>query len=133
MATAVRSLQNFIAGEYVDAASDETFAVVNPATGDTIADEPLSSEQDVDRAVKAARSAFETFSQTTPGDRATMLLALADAIDANAEEITELEVANAGKPIEAFKADEIPAMSDCLRFFAGAARTMQVPTAGEYL
>ncbi|HEX7222232.1 MAG TPA: gamma-aminobutyraldehyde dehydrogenase [Candidatus Limnocylindrales bacterium] len=133
MATAVRSLQNFIGGEYVDAATDETFAVVNPATGDTIADEPLSSDQDVDRAVKAARSAFETFSQTTPGDRATMLLALADAIDANAEEITELEVANAGKPIEAFKADEIPAMSDCLRFFAGAARTMQGPVAGEYL
>ena len=133
MATAVRSLKNFIGGEYVDAAADETFAVVNPATGETIADEPLSSEQDVDRAVKAARDAFESFSQTTPGDRATMLLKLADAIDEHAEEIIELEVDNAGKPIEAFKADEIPAMSDCLRFFAGAARTLQGPVAGEYL
>jgi betaine-aldehyde dehydrogenase len=133
MATAVRSLQNFIGGEYVDAAADDSFAVVNPATGDTIADEPLSSTEDVDRAVGAARKAFAEFSQTTPGDRATMLLKLADALDANAESITELEVDNAGKPIEAFKADEIPAMSDCLRFFAGAARTMQGPTAGEYL
>jgi betaine-aldehyde dehydrogenase len=133
MATAVRTLQNFIGGEYVDAAADETFAVVNPATGETIADEPLSSEQDVDRAVKAARDAFESFSQTTPGDRATMLLKLADALDEHAEEITELEVDNAGKPIEAFKADEIPAMSDCLRFFAGAARTLQGPVSGEYL
>jgi betaine-aldehyde dehydrogenase len=133
MATAVRSLKNFIGGEYVDAATDETFAVVNPATGETIADEPLSSEQDVDRAVRTARDAFESFSQTTPGDRATMLLKLADALDEHAEEITELEVDNAGKPIEAFKADEIPAMSDCLRFFAGAARTLQGPVSGEYL
>src|SRR5687767_1322725 len=133
MATAVRSLKNFIGGEYVDAAADETFAVVNPATGETIADEPLSTTEDVDRAVKAARAAFESFSQTTPGDRATMLLKLADALDEHGEELTELEVDNAGKPIEAFKADEIPAMSDCLRFFAGAARTMQGPSAGEYL
>jgi betaine-aldehyde dehydrogenase len=133
MATAVRSLQNFIDGEYVDASADETFAVVNPATGEPLADEPLSSAEDVDRAVKAARKAFESFSQTTPADRAAMLLKLADALDEAADEITEIEVDNAGKPIEAFKADEIPAMTDCLRFFAGAARTLQGPTAGEYL
>ena len=134
MATAaVRSLQNFIDGEYVDASADETFSVVNPATGEPLADEPVSTAADVDRAVRAAHRAFETFGQTTPGDRATMLLKLADAIDEHGDEIAELEVANAGKPIEAFKADEIPAMSDCLRFFAGAARTMQGPTAGEYL
>jgi len=133
MATAVRTLQNFVDGEYVDATADDTFQVVNPGTGEQLAEEPLSSAEDVDRAVAAATRAFETFGQTTPGDRATMLLALADAIDEHGDEIAQLEVANAGKPIEAFKADEIPAMSDCLRFFAGAARTMQGPTAGEYL
>src|SRR3712207_7553891 len=133
MATAVRTLQNFIGGEFVDASAEETFAVVNPATGEALADEPLSTAEDVDRAVAAARSAFESFGQTTPADRATMLLKLADLLDEHGDEIAELEVDNAGKPIEAFKADEIPAMSDCLRFFAGAARTMQGPTSGEYL
>ncbi len=133
MGTTVRSLQNFVGGTYVDPAADATFAVVNPATGEAIADEPLSSAQDVDRAVESARDAFSSFSRTTPADRAAMLLGLADALERHSDELTELEVDNAGKPIEAFRADEIPVMSDCLRFFAGAARTMQGPTAGEYL
>ena len=133
MGTTVRSLQNFVGGTYVDPAADATLAVVNPATGEAIADEPLSSAQDVDRAVESARDAFSSFSQTTPADRAAMLLGLADALERHSDELTELEVDNAGKPIEAFRADEIPVMSDCLRFFAGAARTMQGPTAGEYL
>ena len=134
MATAaVRTLQNFVDGEFVDATGDETFEVVNPATGERIADEPLSSAQDVDQAVKAAARAFETFGFTTPAERATMLLKLADAIEERAEEIIQAEVSNAGKPIEAFREDEIPVAADCLRFFAGAARTMQGPTAGEYL
>jgi betaine-aldehyde dehydrogenase len=133
MATAVRTLQNFVDGELVDASADETFPVVNPATGETLAAEPLSTAADVDRAVAAAGRAFETFGQTTPADRAGMLLALADALDEHADELTDLEVDNAGKPLEAFRADELPAVSDCLRFFAGAARTMQGPTAGEYL
>ena len=133
MATAVRTLQNFIDGDFVDATADESFPVVNPATGDALADEPLSSAGDVDRAVAAAKAAFDGFGATTPGERAGMLLRLADALDEHGDELAELEVDNAGKPIEAFKADEIPAMSDCLRFFAGAARTMQGPTSGEYL
>ena len=107
--------------------------VVTPATGEHIADEPLSSDQDVDRAVTAAARAFETFGSTTPAERATMLLKLADALDERAEEFVQTEVMNAGKPIEAFREDEIPVASDCLRFFAGAARTMQGPTAGECL
>ena len=120
-------------GEYVDATGDETFAVVNPASGEQLAEEPVSSSGDVDRAVAAAKRAFESFENTTPGDRAGLLLALADMIDEHGEELATLETDNAGKPIEMMKADEVPAMSDCLRFFAGAARTMQGPTAGEYL
>jgi betaine-aldehyde dehydrogenase len=133
MATAVSTLQNFIDGEFVDATGDETFDVVNPSTGEKLAEEPLSSSQDVDRAVKAASRAFETFGYTTPADRASMLLALADALDEHGDEIADLEVDNAGKPMGAFREDELPVASDCLRFFAGAARTMQGPTAGEYL
>jgi len=134
MATAaVRTLQNFVDGEYVDASADETFRVVNPATGEQLASEPLSGTRDVDRAVAAAARAFETFAETTPAQRATLLLKLADALDDHGDELAEIETDNAGKPIEAFKADEVPVMSDCLRFFAGAARTLQGPTAGEYL
>jgi betaine-aldehyde dehydrogenase len=133
MATAVRTLQNFIDGERVDATGDATDTVVDPSTGETLAEAPRSSAADVDAAVAAARRAFATYSTSVPGERQGYLLALADAIEEHADELTQLEVANAGKPIEAFKADEVPAMVDQLRFFAGAARTMEGKAAGEYL
>jgi betaine-aldehyde dehydrogenase len=132
MATAVRTLQNFIDGEWVDPAEGRTEPILNPATGETIAQAPASTEQDVERAVAAARRAFEGYGVTTPGERALMLLKLADAIEEHADEIAELEVANAGKPIQAFKDDEIPFMVDNLRFFAGAARCLEGRPAGEY-
>jgi betaine-aldehyde dehydrogenase len=131
--TATRTLQNFIDGQFTDAAADDSREVLNPATGEVIAQMPLSGEEDVDRAVKAARKAFESFSQTTPGERSQLMLNLADALEDHADEISEIEAANAGKPIEAFKADEMPVMSDQLRFFAGAARCMEGKAAGEYL
>src|SRR6185437_5378731 len=88
---------------------------------------------DVDRAVKAATKAFETWSRTTPADRSLALLKLADAIEENGDEIAAIESENAGKPIESVKADEIPAIVDPLRFFAGAARCLEGKSAGEYL
>ena len=96
--------------------------VLNPATGEELARAPLSSAEDVDRAVKAARRAFEGWSQTTPAQRAQALLALADLVEEHGEEIARLEALNAGKPIAAVTDDEIPVMADNLRFFAGAAR-----------
>src|SRR5579863_3552538 len=133
MATQTSTLQNFIDGEFVDAAAGDTLPVVNPATGETIAEEPMSSPQDVERAVQAARRAFEGWSASTPAERSIALLRLADAIEEHADEITELEVDNAGKPIEAFRADEIPFMVDNLRYFAGAARNLGARNTGEYL
>src|SRR5579884_3643552 len=106
--TGLRTLQNFIDGEFVDTAEGRTTTVVNPATGEAIAEAPDSTAQDVDRAVAAARRAWESYRDTTPGDRALMMLRLADAIEDHADEIAELEAANAGKPIQAFKDDEIP-------------------------
>jgi betaine-aldehyde dehydrogenase len=131
--TATAPLRNFIDGEFVDAAEGATTAVLNPATGEQIAQAPNSTQADVDRAVKAAQSAFDGWAKTTPGERALALLKLADAIEERADEIAELESDNAGKPIEAFKADEIPFMVDNLRFFAGAARVLEGKAAGEYL
>jgi betaine-aldehyde dehydrogenase len=134
MATATKTkLQNFIDGEFVDPAEGATEEVVNPATGEGIAEAPLSTKKDVDRAVAAARKAFEGWSTATPADRSGALLKLADAIDEHADELADLESADAGKPRNAFLEDEIPACSDQLRFFAGAARNLEGKAAGEYL
>jgi betaine-aldehyde dehydrogenase len=134
MAIQVETLKNFIGGEFVDPAEGETEPVLNPATGEVIAQAPLSTKQDVDRAVDAARRAWDGgWATTTPAERAQALLKLADTIEAHADEISQLEAANAGKPIEAFKNDEIPFMVDNLRFFAGAARCLEGRSSGEYL
>jgi betaine-aldehyde dehydrogenase len=133
MATAtLTKLQNVINGELVDPAEGETEDVVNPATGEPIAEAPLSTEEDVDRAVKAARGAFDGWSTKTPGERAAALLAMADLIEERVDEIADLESADAGKPRSAFLEDEIPFMVDNLRFFAGAARCLEGRAAGEY-
>ena len=130
--TAQRTLQNFIDGAFVDPVDGGAEDVLNPATGEVIARAPLSGVEDVDRAVKAARRAFDTWSSITPGERSLALLRLADRIEAHADELAQLEAENAGKPLEAVKADEIPFMADNLRFFAGAARNLEGKASGEY-
>jgi betaine-aldehyde dehydrogenase len=132
MATAVDTLQNFIDGRSMGG-EGETMAVLNPATGVECWRAPVSSAAEVDRAVRAARRAFEGWSQSTPAERASALLALADAIEGNAEEIARLEALNAGKPLAAVAGDELPVMADNLRFFAGAARCLEGRAAGEYM
>ena len=127
------SLSNFIDGERVAAEGETTEAILNPATGEEMARAPISSAEDVDRAVKAARRAFDGWSTTTPAQRAQALLALADLVEEHGEEIARLEALNAGKPIEAVTNDEIPVMADNLRFFAGAARCLEGRAAGEYM
>jgi betaine-aldehyde dehydrogenase len=134
MATAtVTKLQNFINGELVDPADGATEEVVNPANGEPIAEAPLSTAEDVDRAVKAARGAFESWSTKPPMERSAALLALADLIEERGEEIADLESADAGKPRGAVIEDEVPVMADNLRFFAGAARCLEGRAAGEYM
>ena len=92
MATATTTkAQNFIDGELTDAAEGATEDILNPATGEPIAEAPLSTAEDVDRAVAAARRAFEGWSNLTPGDRSAALLKLADAIEENAEELADIE------------------------------------------
>jgi betaine-aldehyde dehydrogenase len=129
---AVKTLNNFIDGEPV-ASAGETEAVLNPATGEEMARAPISTSEDVDRAVRAARRAFDGWSATTPAQRARALLAIADLIEEHGEYLARAEALNAGKPIEAVKSDEIPVMADNLRFFAGAARCLEGRAAGEYM
>ena len=130
--TDVGTLKNFVDGEWVEP-SGGTDTVYNPATGEELAQAPVSTAEDVDRAVKAASDAFEGWSNTIPGERALALIRLADALEEHGEELAGLEVANAGKPASAFKSDELPVMADNLRFFAGCARNLEGKAAGEYL
>ena len=134
MATTTKTrVQNFIDGEWADPADGATEEVLNPATGEPIAEAPLSSAEDVGRAVAAANRALGSWAATTPGERAGMLLELADAIEEHAEEVSDVEAANAGKPRKAFLEDEIPFMADNLRYFAGAGRNMEGRASGEYI
>jgi betaine-aldehyde dehydrogenase len=129
----MKTLRNFVGGEAVDPAEGAAEDVVNPATGSPIASAPLSTKADVDAAVAAARKAFPGWAATPPGERARALLRMADLIEERGEEIADLEAADAGKPRAAVVEDEVPVMADQLRFFAGAARTMEGRAAGEYM
>jgi betaine-aldehyde dehydrogenase len=132
MATTTETLSNFIDGQAVVSAGDVE-PVLNPATGEQLALAPITTPQEVDEAVRAARAAFAGWSKTTPAQRAEALLGMADVLEEHGEEIARLEALNAGKPIEAVKDDEIGVMVDNLRFFAGAARVLEGRAAGEYM
>jgi len=108
-------------------------AILDPATGKTIVTVPEASPEQISRAVEAAATAFSAWSATTPGERAGMLLKLADRIEENAADFAGLESRNCGKPYRLVLQDEIPAVADCFRFFAGAARCLSGSAAAEYM
>ena len=122
----------FIGGDWVDSASGETMEVIAPATGETIAEVPRCSAEDVDRAVESAKRVLPEWLEKTPKERSELLHRLADVIDENAEELAQLESLNVGKPLLASR-DEMPFSADNLRFFAGAARQLEGKSAGEYI
>jgi 1-pyrroline dehydrogenase len=132
MSVTVSRQQNFVGGEWVDAIEGGTAEIINPATGETIAEVPSGSEADVDRAVEAAKAALPEWLETTPGERAEMLLELADAIEEHADELAEVESRNVGKPARHSRF-ELTKTVDYLRFFAGAARCLEGRAAGEYM
>jgi 1-pyrroline dehydrogenase len=134
MSTTLRKQDMFIGGEWTPGAGREAQEVVNPATGKVIAHVPKGTAEDVDRAVAAARKAFDGgWSDTTPRMRSEMLLKLADAIEAAGDELAQIESENVGKPLAVMKSEEIPPTVDCFRFFAGAARTLEARATGEYM
>lgn len=126
-------LQNFINGQSVSSASGITTEVINPSTGEVFAEAQLSNEKDIDTAYRAAETAFESWRDTTPSERQQALLKIADALEANASELIELEGLNTGKPFAVTASEEIPPMIDQIRFFAGAARVLEGRAAGEYM
>ena len=126
------STKLLINGQFVKG-EGAAISVINPATGVEITQVNEASMAQIESAASAAAAAFKSYKKTTPSQRATMLLALAAAIDANAEMLAELESANCGKPYLSALNDEMPAVADVFRFFAGAIRTMTGSLAGEYL
>ena len=132
MSTTTASYKCLIGGAWSDAASGETMEVINPATGETIAEVPRCGAEDVDRAVEGAAKALPAWLDATPKERSELLLKLADVIDDNAEELAQIESRNVGKPLMASR-DEMPFAADNLRFFAGAARNLEGKSAGEYI
>ncbi|WP_421317077.1 gamma-aminobutyraldehyde dehydrogenase [Aeromonas veronii] len=126
------STQLLIDGQFVTG-EGQAEPILNPANGEQIAAVPEASFEQVNRAVNGAQRAFSQWSRTTPASRSNLLLRLADLIERHAEEFAALESLNCGKPYLAVLNDELPAVVDCFRFFAGAARCLQGPLAGEYL
>jgi len=125
-------VRNLVGGEWLDAVEGEVEGVVNPATGETITAVPRGTEADVDRAIEAATSALPEWLETTPQERAEVLLRLADVLTEHGEELARVESLNVGKPAGMAR-DEIDFCVDNLHFFAGAARCLEGRAAGEYM
>ncbi len=133
METGVKRVENFIGGERTQPAEGRFYDLVDPTTGEVFAEAPASGKVDVDRAFEAAENAFEVWRDATPSERQLAMLRLADAIEDRAEELVRAESENTGKPIGMTMEEEIPAMVDQIRFFAGAARILEGKSAGEYM
>ncbi len=125
--------QNFVNGGWVDSKDGRTSPVIDPATGEQYAEAALSGEADVDAAMNAAAAAFEGWSNATPSERALALIRIADAIEANGDDLMRIECQNTGKPYDVHRGEEIGPMVDQIRFFAGAARHLEGKAAGEYM
>jgi aminobutyraldehyde dehydrogenase len=126
-------LTEMLIGSKFEKGTETAEVILNPKTGETILDLPEASMSQIDAAVDAAEKAFASWSRTTPQQRSGYLLKIADAVEKDAEEFARLEALNCGKPYNAVLNDEIPAIVDCYRFFAGAVRTMPGQVSGEYL
>ena len=134
MATAkLQTISNFIDGKASQAADGRTSELIDPTNGQAYATAPLSGQAEMDHALAAAQRAFEEWGETTPGERQHALLKIADALEARADELVAIESANTGKPLGLTASEEIPPMIDQIRFFAGAARTLEGRAAAEYL
>ena len=116
-----------INGKWVDAASGKTFATYNPATGEVLANVAAGDKEDIDRAVKAARAAFETgpWSKISPSERGRLLWKLADLLEKHTEEFAQLESLDNGKPLKVARVADVPLAVDHFRYYAGWATKIE--------
>jgi betaine-aldehyde dehydrogenase len=130
---ATRGLRNAVGARRPEPRTRAFTSVVDPASGETYAEAPVSSQAEVDEAFAVAAGAFPGWRDHTPGERSRLLARVADALEARAEEVVDAECRNTGKPYAQVRDDELPHVLDVLRFFAGAARLLDGPAAGEYV
>jgi len=130
---ATELLQNFIGGQYVPLSGQKRMPLIDPVTEEAYGELPVSDASDVDAAYAAASAAFPIWRDTTPADRQLALFRIADEMQSRAEEFADLESKDTGKPRASLVVDEILQSIDQLRFFAGAARSLEGRAAGEYL
>lgn len=128
-----RTLKNFVNGKYVDSKGKDALELVDPATEEVYAHSPISNAADIDAAYTAAQTAFESWKDTTPGERQLALFRIADEMEKRADEFADLESQDTGKPRTTLVDDEIMLSVDQIRFFAGAARNLEGRSAGEYM
>ncbi len=129
----MKSFKNFINGKYLDAADGRTTTLIDPVSGTQYGTAALSGQSDIDEAMKAAASAFDSWKNTTPSQRSLALFRIADAMESRITDLIEIEIENTGKPRAITYAEEVPPMLDQIRFFAGAARMLEGKSAGEYM
>ncbi len=126
------ALKNFVDGEYRESRSDAVSEIFDPSSGQVYATAPVSNAADVADAYEAASRAFEDWGQSTPAERQLALLRIADAMEARAEEIADVESRDTGKPRPALVGDEVLTAAGQVRFFAGAARNLEGRATAEY-
>ncbi len=122
-----RPRKMLIGGKWVNAASEKTFPTFNPATGEVLAQVAEGDKEDIDRAVKAARRAFESgpWRKMTPSERGRLVWKLADLIEAHLEELAQLETLDNGKPISVSRVADVPLAADLFRYMAGWATKIE--------
>src|SRR6478609_1213143 len=124
--------QLFINGQWADAASGKTFETPNPATGETLAHIAEGDAEDIDRAVRAARRAFEDgpWSRMTPSERGRLIWKIGDLILEHADELAQLESLDNGKPVGVARAADVPLAADLFHYMAGWATKLEGNTIG---
>ena len=118
----------FINGKFEKSASGKTFEVINPATGEVLANVQEGDKEDIDRAVKAARKAANAWAEVPAAGRSIMLSKVADLLEARKDEFAKFDTLNTGKPIVESTFVDIPMSIDCFRFYSAAARMQRGET-----
>ena len=128
-----RFAKRLLVGGTLEKGRAAPMTIMDPRSGTALCELPEADLGQVQRSVSAAVGAQSEWSRTTPRERSQVLLEVARTIDNHAQELAEIEARNCGKPLHRVLADELPAASDCFRFFAGAARVQTAVAAGEYV
>jgi phenylacetaldehyde dehydrogenase len=116
-----------IGGKWIDSASGKTFPTFNPATGEVLSQVAEGDREDIDRAVKAARAAFESgpWSKITPSERGRLIWKLADLLEKHTEEFAQIESLDNGKPLKVARVADVPLAVDMFRYMAGWATKIE--------